>query len=116
MADKNVNATDAAQKRASEKGVDLSQVEPSGKDGKATVEDVEKVAAVQDQPVYIVNPALASFRAVFYDQDGAVREFFRDPFQHPDGVDAQRLSDEEAQMFSDEAEGLRILVPMGGGE
>jgi large subunit ribosomal protein L20 len=42
-----VHATEAAERKAQELGVDLSTVEGTGKDGRITVGDVDKAAKAQ---------------------------------------------------------------------
>lgn len=51
------DVTPKAQELADEKGVDLSQVEGSGKDGRILVEDVEKVVEERDSAMEAEDPA-----------------------------------------------------------
>ena len=52
-------ATDAAAKKATEEGVDLAKVEPSGASGQVTVTDVEEKAEELDNQFLVkINPDL----------------------------------------------------------
>ncbi len=53
MAGKNKEATEAAEKKAEELGVDIQKAEATGSGGKVTVGDVEQAANEPDRLVYI---------------------------------------------------------------
>lgn len=105
MADK--PATEAAEKKAKEEGVDLAQVEPSGSQGKVTVDDVKQASLDGEKFVVRVSAASGS-----YLYDAGDRVFYRDPMNHPQGPDAQMVTEEEFSKYS--ASGH--LVKMKGGE
>lgn len=113
-----VKATEAAKSKAEELNVDLKEVEPSGSDGQATVEDVKAAAADQDKILYIANPALVQHSAKFVLEDGSERDFYQDPNLNLDGPAGQMLTEEEANKppYSGEVESVRIIVPLRGGE
>lgn len=48
------DATDSAQKRADELGVDIDKVQGSGQDGRVLVSDVEAAAGDEPQSSYVV--------------------------------------------------------------
>ena len=112
MAEK--KATEAAEKRAEEKGVDLTTVEGTGAEGQVTAADVEKA---ESRFLAYANPDLGSHVVTVYpDNDPtAPREFYRNPYLHPGGPAAQMVTEEEFSKFNfGTASGVMALARKGG--
>ncbi len=98
MAGKNKEATEAAEKKAEELGVDLQKAEGSGSGGKLTVGDVEQAANEPDRLVRIhINDPMTSAAqgsdGVFYTDGDPVSE------AHYDGVLSDDLATGGTKLF-----------------
>ena len=106
-------ATEAAQKRAQEKGVDLGKLEGSGQGGKVTAQDVEKA---EEKFLAFANPEMGSYSHTAYpdpENPASSRTFYRDPYSHPEGPDAQMVTEEEYVRFNQDIGGVPALARKG---
>lgn len=118
MADK--FASTQAEDKAQELGVSLEDIEATGANG-ATVADVEKAAgsessADEDKFLAFANPEKGDYRAQVY-PDGNPdnpRFFYRQPELHPDGPQAQMVTQEEFDKFNHSIDGVNTLARKGG--
>lgn len=119
MADK--FASPQAEDKAEELGVVLEDIEATGTNG-ATVADVEKAAggseesySEEDKFLAFANPELGSYRAQVYPEDNPSnpRSFYRNPELHPDGPEAQMVSEEEFAKYNHTINGVFTLSRKG---
>ena len=106
-------ATEAAQKSAQEKGVSLETVEGSGQGGKVTAQDVEKA---EEKFLAFANPEMGSYSATVYpdpEDSSSSLTFYRDPYSHPDGPEAQMVTEEEYAAFNQFIGGVPMLSRKG---
>ena len=110
MADR--EATEAAQKRAQEKGVDIENVEGTGSGGRVTAGDVE---GAEEKFLAFANPEMGSYSATVYPDDNPTssRTFYRDPHSHPEGPEAQMVTEEEYAAFNQDIGGVPALARKG---
>ncbi len=109
-------ATDAAEKKAEAEGVDVEQLEGSGQDGQVTVEDVKAASGEGKKFLAFASPELGSYAAQVY-PDGDPnnpRVFYRNPDLHPDGPQAQMVTEEEYAQFNHTIDGVFTLSRKGG--
>ena len=106
-------ATEAAQKRAQEKGVDLDKVEGSGQGGKVTAQDVEKA---EEKFLAFANPEMGSYSHTAYpdpENPSSSRTFYRNPHSHPEGASAQMVTEGEYAAFNQSIGGVPMLSRKG---
>lgn len=96
------DATEAAQRRAEEEGVNLSKVEGSGQGGTVTVSDVEEAAQEPEKMFEVkLNPRLPSFQLLT-----SVTAFGR-VFS---GGEVLSESEYERYKEAESAEGIQLLI------
>jgi pyruvate/2-oxoglutarate dehydrogenase complex dihydrolipoamide acyltransferase (E2) component len=95
----NIEATEAAQELAEQEGVDLQQIEGSGKEGRITKEDVEKAA--EQQAVERIREERTEDAAALTEQEDAPES----PYWRLDGLERIVYVDEKGTVHRPGEEG-----------
>lgn len=136
--------TEGALELAAELGLDISEIEGTGQEGRVTKEDVEKAArarraaeqeataadktdeaaggpeeegedAGEARFLAFANPDLGTHSVKAYEggDPNAPRAFYRNPSEHPEGPDAQMVTEEEFGLLNFDVGGVPALARKG---
>lgn len=109
-------ATEAARRKAAEEGVEVESVEGSGSGGKVTATDIEK-AVEEGEAKFLAyaNPALDTYSVTVYPNDNPADSltFYRLPSSHPEGPEAQMVTQEQFDKLNFDRDGIMALVRKG---
>lgn len=109
-------ATDAAKRKAAEEGVEVESVEGTGSGGQVTARDVdEAVSEGEAKFLAFANPALGSHSVKVYEggDPNSPRVFYRNPGEHPEGPEAQMVTEEEFAAINFDVGGVPVLARKG---